>query len=211
MTGMPEPRDYDHRALPFIQPVRTGPPAAPPAKPDLPDPVRVRSQFSWTEAHDRLRAYVAEHGKFPFSGSDDPDQAELASWWIRQNMPDPAGLTEERRQKIKQMHLFAAERAAQLRAERDERNRLAARERMRPVAVANAARQIEQARAMLSSPYLLPGDLDVLLLRINNPQATMSELAERSGRTTAAFASKLRGALRRTKESLPAKAKRKSP
>jgi hypothetical protein len=60
-----------------------------------------------------------------------------------------------------------------------------------------AQQQVVAAKRMLKSPYLVPGDAEVLRLRIANPRLSVPELAVVLGMSVPALRGKLRGALNR--------------
>lgn len=70
-------------------------------------------------------------------------------------------------------------------------------------AAAAAPAQIARARLALRGPYLVPGDREVLRLRIRHPQLTMGELGHLAGMSKAAFSAKFRGACNRGPMSSP--------
>ncbi len=60
-----------------------------------------------------------------------------------------------------------------------------------------AQQQVADAKRALQSPYLVPGDREVLRLRISHPNLSAGELAQLAGMSRAALGAKLRGAMRR--------------
>jgi len=148
---------------------------------------------------DALTAYVRAHeGRFPPSRSDDRAVAELGSWWVAQNIE----LNRER------MHPSLAARidqlcalAADVRGAAKERHlaqvRQAAQDRGRAATLAAGHAGALAAAEALKSPYLIPGDAEVLQLRITYPGNNLAELAKLAKMTPGQFATKYYGALHR--------------
>lgn len=154
---------------------------------------------SWIDRLNAVREYVAEHGRFPAPNSTNPAHAALAAWWMKttaagnltklsanraQAVSDTFRLCDERREELK------VQARAQISPRLSRINRDASR--------AAARAQIRHAVKALDNPFLLPGDRDILLLRINNPEDSLRDLASKAGMNVPAFAGRLRGALKRT-------------
>jgi hypothetical protein len=160
---------------------------------------RLRADVPWAERVDALTAYVRTHeGRFPPNRSADPQVAALGCWWVAQNI----ALTRQRMppdlyQRLEDLRGLAAELRAEARARRAAQAREAARARSRAVSLAAARAGAVAAAQALHSPYLVPGDVQVLQLRIDHPDKSLSELAELAGVTHGQFTAKYYGALHR--------------
>lgn len=160
---------------------------------------RYAPEPSWVDQLNAVRQYVAEHGRFPASNSLNPAHAALAAWWMTNTAAgNLANLSTNRAKAIAETYRICDERREELRQESRQRRLQAHRERNRSDARARARKQIRAAVKALDNPYLVPGDREALLLRIDNPDDNLSELAEKAGMTTSRFSAKLRGALTRT-------------
>lgn len=160
---------------------------------------------SWIDRLNAVRVYVAKHGKFPAVNSENPRHAALAAWWMAVTAADNlARLSANRAKAIYDTFGLCDERDRELRAQA--RQQVSLRQQRVNQATARQAgrRQVAAARRALDSPYLLPGDREVLILRIENPAASLADLAEIAGMTKAAFGAKLRGASSRTRSSVSA-------
>jgi hypothetical protein len=207
VSAMPRPRRYDHRQLPFVQP------PGPEPKPEKVKKAKAPTGPVWIGELNAVRRHVDRYAVAPSRQSDVARERELAAWWAEQS--SPAGremLSSGRRNLVDTVaglirdapqRRLDEERARQrVRDEVAERTRVESRERMQPVVDAVAATQIEQAKRMLDSPYLLPGDREMLELRIANPSLSVAELARIADVKETKFRSRLRGALKRNELSL---------
>jgi hypothetical protein len=172
-----------------VQPAgRSAPaPARSPLPLGAPDP-------DWDDQIAALRAYVDEHGKLPGTATGTP----LARWWFRQIFPvNRRRLPAEHEADVVALIELARERRQSL------INAAALERRKARAAVVHPVVRttLSQARFMLDSPYLLPGDREVLALRVEHPGATLRELARMAGKSTAAYSAQLRRAMWRNERS----------
>jgi len=159
-----------------------------------------RPEPGWLEMLNAVRAYIAEHdGQYPSAASRKRAVAALGSWWVSQRMhTNWEKLSANRRAALTDTVRLARE--VQIEAKRNRAQTTVAAKRRRlaaPTVNAAARRQVRQAQKQLANSALLPGDREVLQLRIDHPRASMRELAELSGGTMPAFGGKLRRALSR--------------
>jgi hypothetical protein len=147
----------------------------------------------WLQNLNAVRAYLADHGgRFPpyQARHAHPATVELGRWWHSQRLHLGLGNLSANRARAVRDTLALAR---QFRPD-GEANRRAAGDVVARQAARNAVRQ---ARKAISSPYLVPGDAEVLQLRIEHPTVSTADLARLAGMTPAAYRAKLRGALRR--------------
>lgn len=158
-----------------------------------------RPEPSWAEMLNAVRAFIANNaGRYPAAASTNPREAKLGSWWVSQRMAaNRERLSANRDAALTDTVRLAREVAAEAKQQAREQTAAARRAGSRRIVTAAARRQIRQARTVLDSPHLLPGDREVLELRIAHPQASIRELAEIAGTTMPAYGAKLRGALGR--------------
>lgn len=151
----------------------------------------------------QAHAYVRAHdGRFPTNRDPDPDTAALGCWWVAQNISiNQARMAEQQRNQLAYLRELARQLRAKARERRAASNRAAAAERGRAATIAAGRRAAEAARAALDNPHLIPGDEQVLRLRIEHPQKSLAELAELAGMSRGQFQTKFYGALHRTANS----------
>lgn len=146
-----------------------------------------------------LTAYVNDHdGRFPTNRAADPRVASLGCWWVAQNIEiNKRRMPAELADQIEQLRRHAAELADTAKRRRAQQVAAAGQARARAAIAAAGAAGAAAAAEALKSPHLIPGDADVLRLRIARPELSFAELAQLCGITRSKFASKYRGALHR--------------
>lgn len=158
---------------------------------------------AWFARLRAARAYAQDHGgRMPTTRDPDPDLAALGSWWVQQSIAlTRAKLTAQQIEQLDQVIAFVKQLDEQA-GERRRANSIAlVTERAHDRAARAGRVAAESARKALGSPHLLPGDAEVLQLRIDHPEATNAALAELAGTTLSGFVAKFRGALNRTAQS----------
>lgn len=157
----------------------------------------------WQQKLTALRAYTDAHeGRFPTTRDPDPDVAALGSWWVQQNIAlTKARLTGLQRLALANLTVHARALRDQVHAARLAEHASAARSRARETARRAGREAAAAARKALDNPHLIPGDREILQLRIDNPELTVAEVAAVGGMTAGQFATKFRGALNRTPSS----------
>lgn len=160
------------------------------------------SALPWLDLLNEVRTYMAGHdGRFPpvHTKTADAHTVWLGRWWISQRQHLGLGNLSAGRAAAVRDTMALAETLQQqaMAANRD-------RSWQRLQALTAARKTVRRARVALSNPYLVPGDTEVLQLRIDHPTASIPELARLAGMTGSAFGAKLRGALHRTAASTPA-------
>jgi hypothetical protein len=154
----------------------------------------------WDEKHDSLRDYVEEHHAFPSPSK--PVQKILAGWWTSQRRAQRSGrLTAEQGAKLDQLAKFVQDAKDALRTGRTAEGLRRDRRQI----------LVHRAREALTSPYLIDGDVEVLKLRVYNPDAEMADLAAYLGMTVPAYRGKLYAAMKRTPNSYQPPAVRRPP
>lgn len=144
-----------------------------------------------------MRVWVAEHGgKFPPVQEATARDRALGRWWASQRV-GKVRLSANRWQAVLDTIALADGVRRELAAAARVRNLEVARRRMRTVALAASRRDVRAAGKALQGPGLLPGDVELLTFRVDNPGATRRELAVRMGISEGAFMGRLRGALDR--------------
>lgn len=170
---------------------------------------QLRAGGGWSVQLESVTAYVDTHdGRFPPTWGVGPAVADLGRWWVTQNIrSNHAQLNAAQRAALGGLR----RRADTLRAQARERRRAqvlrAASDRARAASRAAGRAGAQAAAEALNSPHLIPGDREVLLLRVENPEASLAELAELAGMSGSRFSTKLYGALRRVPNSAGSQAR----
>jgi hypothetical protein len=155
--------------------------------------------LDWRQALEATAEYVRSHaGRFPPNRSADPMVAALGSWWVAQNIgSNHDRMTNQQTRQLDRLRAQADRLRAEAKRERAIETRQEARARGRAASIAAGRTGAARAREALRSPYLIPGDVEILQLRIDHPDLSLAELAELARTTPGRFASKWYGALRR--------------
>lgn len=160
---------------------------------------QLRAAPDWSARLEAVSAYVDTHdGRFPPTWGVSPDVADLARWWVAQNIQiNQARMTAAQRGGLACLRSRAQLLRAQARDRRRAQVRRDATDRARAVSRAAAHAGAKAAAEALASPHLIPGDREVLQLRAQHPDASLAELAELAGMSVSQLSAKLYGALRR--------------
>jgi hypothetical protein len=148
---------------------------------------------------DALTEYVLQHeGRFPPNRAADPGVAALGCWWVAQNIElNRQKMAPDLAAKLDQLRALAAEHRAAAKTRHTHLFTEAARRRARAATLAAGRAGAIAAAEALKSPHLIPGDADVLQLRISHPGNTLADLAGMAGLTLGRFSTKYYGALHR--------------
>lgn len=160
---------------------------------------QLRERRPWDDYLAEITAYVDAHnGRFPPNRSGDQQVTALGCWWVAQNIAlNRARMTSRQLDDLAQLRAHAGELREQARARHAAQVAEVARVRARAATIAAGRAGARAARAALKSEHLIPGDAEVLQLRISHPDRTYAELAQLAGMTPGRWATKYRGALNR--------------
>jgi len=164
------------------------------------DALRARATRLRVEA---LTAYVRAHeGRFPPNRAADPEVAALGCWWVAQNIElNQARMDPALAAQLDQLRALAADYRTAAKARQAQTFSEAAQARARAATLAAGRAGAKAAAEALKSPYLIPGDAEILQLRISHPGNSLAELAALARLSPGQFATKYYGALHRTANS----------
>lgn len=160
---------------------------------------RLRSAPDWAAQLAAITAYVQAHeGRFPHTRADDPAVVALGAWWVAQNIAlNRDRMGETRRTQLDAVRAQAGALRAAVRARRAVLVVEQEKVRKRAATLAAGRAGAAAARKALAGPYLVPGDVEVLQLRIDHPELSLAELAQLAQVTVGRFSTKYYGALHR--------------